>query len=123
MSVIRLLLLSVFASIAFASEDCIRPEAPASVPDGATAGVEEMMTANATVTQFVGDGTIYTDCLQPHIDEAKARAKKSKDKAEKTAAGARAAELIRLHDSMVDEMEAIANAFNLSVKAFNAREL
>ena len=113
MFLIRLLVLALLPSFALAS-DCVRPEAPASVPDGATAGEEAMIEASQLVKSFVEDGQAYTDCLQPQLDDAKALATNAAGKEQLV-------KLTEMHDSMVDEMQATANAFNMSVKAYKSR--
>ncbi len=122
-SAITFLFMSLWLGIANAAEECARPVAPLSVPDGSTAGVDAMMEANKIVTQFVSDGTLYTECLMPQIEAAKELAKQSSDPAEKAAQEDLARELTQLHDAMVDEMQTIASAFNMSIKAYNARDL
>lgn len=84
--------LAVFANQAFAS--CEKPVAPA-LPDANTAVTPEMVKAKNQVSAYMKQAEAYLACL-------------SKDN-------------VNDHNAMVDDMEAIAAAFNALIKEFKAR--
>jgi hypothetical protein len=83
-------LLAAFAAPAFA---CDKPSAPASIPDGKTAGMDAMMAAKKAVDAFKKDMEEYLSC-------------------EKNATKL---------DSAQAELEKVANRFNAEVRAFKAK--
>jgi len=107
-----LLLLAALGAQA-AGAQCIYPQAPDKIPDGATATLQQMLAAQKTVKQFDTDIDAYNACLDmelqtllanPDIDDA------------------RKAELremqIKKHDAAVDADQAIADQFNEQVRAY-----
>lgn len=81
---------AVFAVPAFA---CDKPAAPASIPDGKTAAMDDMMAAKKAVDSFKKDMEEYMSC------------EKNSSKL----------------DSAQAELEKVANRFNAEVRAFKAK--
>jgi hypothetical protein len=81
---------AAFASPAFA---CSKPSAPASIPDGKTAGKEEMLAAKKEVDAFKSSMEEYLAC-------EKSTAKQN---------------------SAQDELVRVADRFNAQVRAFKAK--
>ena len=103
------------ASLAFsfaAHADCAFPKAPASVPDGKTAGETEMLAAMQAFKAYNDDVNAFGSCLD---EETKARAASS-------------AQLMQLktmqakkHNAAVAELQAKAKLFNEQVRIYKAR--
>ena len=72
---------------------CNRPSAPGAFPDGKTAAMEEMMAAKKTVDAFKKDMESYMSCerISSKVSDAQA------------------------------ELEKVAEAFNVQVRAFKAK--
>ena len=87
--------------------ECTPPDVP-TVPDGASASMEEMVAGQKQVKAFVAAGEAYLKCLAKVID--------SKDRAieERNAA-------VSEHNRMVGTMEQIAAGFNDQIKKFKSR--
>ena len=83
-------LLAAFAAPAFA---CDKPSAPASIPDGKTAGMEDMMAAKKAVDAFKKDMEEYLSCEKSNTKLDMAQA----------------------------ELERVATRFNAEVRAFKAK--
>lgn len=87
--------------------DCTAPELP-SLPDGTKAGLDEMMTGQKQVKDFVAAGNTYLKCLSKVIDN------KERPIEERNAA-------VNEHNRMVGAMEQEAAAFNEQIKKFKTR--
>ena len=90
------------------AETCDKPQAPV-VPDGGTATLDEMVSAQDAVRGFVAGSERYLECLANFIDDD-----------DQTAAFRNAA--ISEHNQAVAAMEALAQDFNSQVREFKARE-
>jgi hypothetical protein len=94
--------LLLVASAAYA--DCSRPKAP-SVPDGSTATEAELVDAQTDVQEYMAATNAFLECLaqeeevEPEVD----------------------AERIAAHNQAVDDMEEVAEQFNLAVRAWKAQ--
>jgi len=105
--------LAVLASpAAFAGTDrCQEPFGPV-VPNGATASVAEMKAAKADVLTFISDSDTFQDCLVRVMDDPKEEMTEPQKKA-----------VFKDISANQREKEAVAAAFNASMKAFKARGL
>jgi hypothetical protein len=83
----------LMAAFAAPSLACVRPATPGSIPDGATAAMEDMMAAKKTVDAFKKDMEEYLTC-------------------EKSGAKQEAAH---------KELTKVADRFNAEVRAFKAK--
>ena len=105
-----------FAAGAAYADDCVPPETPV-VPDGGTASMEEMVTAQGEVRAFQADNLEYRECLDPKIAAMKA------DAAAEDASKEDVAKLQKLNkaynDSVAREKE-LAEQFNSQIPKFNA---
>jgi soluble cytochrome b562 len=114
-----LLTLALAAGAAFpAYADCTYPRAPASLPNGAIASMEEMVEGQKQVKQYMADMDTYLKCLDQTKSEAPAGAsaeqKKESDRLE--------AIRVQKHNAAVGEMEAVAERFNEQLRTFRARQ-
>lgn len=89
-------------------DDCEPPVAP-DLPDGATAGMDEMVAGQTRVREFVAAGEAYLACVSSVIDD------------EERSAEARNA-AIGEHNRTVAAMEETAAGFNEQLRSFKARE-
>lgn len=103
-----------FSSAAMA-DDCVRPTAP-SVPNGATASKEEMISAKHAITKYVAESDSYIACVDALDAKIPANLKPEDAKTQHVA-------LITRHNAAVDEQQAVANQFNNAVKAYKAKAL
>ena len=89
-------------------EECDPPAAPA-IPDGTLASMEQMVSAQSQVRDFVAAGEVYLACLAKVIDNE-----------ERSAVDRNAA--IAEHNRLVSAMEQSAADFNAQIRVFKARE-
>lgn len=113
------LTLALAAGAAFpAHADCTYPRAPASLPNGATAVMEEMLEAQKQVKQYVAEMEAYLKCLDegktPPAADATDEQKKEYERLE--------AIRVQKHNAAVGEMETIAARFNEQRKIFVERQ-
>ena len=81
-----------FALSGAAYADCPRPSAP-EIPDPNSAVTAQMVKAQKEVKAFIADAESYLKCVRRPSE----------------------------HDSMVDEMESVANNFNQSIRAYKEK--
>ena len=110
------LLCAVICSPVFA--DCSYPKAPANLPDGNTAALEEMMSAKKSVEQYNKDMEAYLSCIKLEADEAFA---KQGTAATEESKKQMAAVYVQKNDAAVDELQAVAARFNEQVRAYKAK--
>jgi hypothetical protein len=94
-----------FAVTVPAHADCLLPSPPNRIPDGQTAGQQEMLTAMQTLKEYNGDVDTYLKCLeferkQGHLTNA---------------------DQDRLHNAAVETLTRIANKFNEQVRTFKSK--
>jgi peptidyl-prolyl cis-trans isomerase A (cyclophilin A) len=94
-------------TVAQLSEECPPPEAPAT-PDGTTATLDEMMTGQTKMKEFVTAGQSYLRCLSKIIDDKKRPAEQRNT-------------AVTEHNRMVDAMERSAAEFNEQIRKFKER--
>jgi len=105
--------------------DCTYPTAPDKLPDGRTATMAEMVTAQKAVKQFDSDINAYIACIKLEYDDSvKKVAIKPGDKP--TADQQKAmAELERVqiqrHNAALDADQSVADRFNEQVRIFKAK--
>ena len=104
----RMLTALTFAYVASfpAHADCLLPSPPSKIPDGQTAGEQEMVTAIGTLKEYNSDVETYLKCLdfehrQNHLS---------------------ATDQDRLHNAAVETLQRVANKFNAQVRTFNAKK-
>lgn len=102
---------------ASAQAECIYPEPPEMIPDGATANYDEMVTAHGAVKAFDEDVRSFTVCLELEIKELL----EDPTVDEETKNDLREL-LVRRVDAAVDEAEFVANQFNQQLRIFRERD-
>lgn len=102
-----------------AGAECVYPKAPTSMPDGATATEEQMVSGMKAVKQYNSEVTAYLSCLEMEMNariEA-AGADAPADQVEQIKAIH-----TKRHNAAVEELEAHAARFNEQVKAYKSRD-
>jgi len=112
---IALLVAALGSASAFA-QDCVVPDAP-TLPDGATASMEQMLAGQQAVKGYQTANSEYRSCLDPQLSAAvvKATAEEASD-ADKAAAKA----LEDAYNQSVSREEAVAGQFNTEIRAYKA---
>lgn len=109
--------LLVLLAAGSAQAACIYPRAPERVPDGKSATYEEMLAAHKAVTQFNDDINAYNACLDMEMTALEKSGLYDEN---------RLAELREMHakknNAAVDEVQAVANAFNEQLAIYKARD-
>ena len=113
-----ILILAALGS-AQAYADCSYPKAPAKIPDGSSATMQQMVAAMTQLKEYNEQVKAYTDCLKLEHDTALAKAdpqmsKEQKDEIEKV--------YIQKNDAAVDAATAVTNRFNEQVRIFKAKQ-
>jgi hypothetical protein len=110
----RLSLILLAASVpAFA--DCTYPRAPAKIPDGSTAPLEEMVTAKKAVEQYNKDMDAYLTCIKGEYDAAVAAQAATLTEEQKKQ---KAVMHAQKESAAVEELTRVANRFNDQVRAY-----
>jgi hypothetical protein len=98
--------------------DCPYPAAPAKVPDGATATMDEMLAGQKAVKEYdkaIGD---YNTCIDKELADSIAKAG-DKLKPEQKADMEKVE--TQKHNAAIDQEQSVADRFNEQVKVFKAR--
>jgi len=110
-------LAALYAS-AQAQAACSYPKAPASLPDGNTAKMEDMVAAQKAVKQYDADINAYISCIKLEHDSqiaatGDAMTPEQKQDAERMQ--------VQRHNAAIDELEAVASRFNEQVRVYKAK--
>lgn len=117
----RCLMLSIatvtLLGAASARGECIYPEPPDMIPDGATASYDEMVAAHGAVKTFDEDVRTFTVCLELEIkqllEDSSVDDETKNDLREL---------LVRRVDAAVDEAEFVADQFNQQLRIYRERD-
>lgn len=106
---------SVAAGPAFAA--CTYPKAPETIPDGNTASLEEMLTAQRAVKAFDAAITAYQGCLESENNAAFAANPDLTDEQRKE----RLNILGQKQNAAVDEAQALADRLNAQIRVYREK--
>ncbi|HXQ63217.1 MAG TPA: hypothetical protein VN787_00055 [Steroidobacteraceae bacterium] len=95
---------------------CDYPPKPGPFPDGATAKLEEMVTAQKGVKQFMAAMDTYLKCVDEENPPAPAGTKLTD--AQKKEQDAREKARVAKHNAAVTDEETVAETFNVQLHAF-----
>ncbi len=98
--------------------DCPYPAAPAKIPDGASATMEEMIAGQKAVQAYDKAINEYVACIDNELKDSIAKAGdklKPEQKADMEKVEA------QKHNAAIDQEQSVADRFNEQVKAFKAR--
>jgi hypothetical protein len=101
-----------------ARADCTYPKAPASMPDGNTATMEEMVAGQTQVKAYMADMDAYLKCLDEGVTPLAADATDDQKKEYAKLETIR----VQKHNAAVADEEAVAERFNVQLKSFRARQ-
>jgi hypothetical protein len=105
-------------SVAPAFADCPYPAAPAKIPDGATATLQEMLDGQKAVQAYDKAINEYVACIDKEVNDNIAKAGDSLKPAQK-------ADMQKVeeqkHNAAIDQEQTVADRFNEQVKVFKAR--
>ena len=114
------LLVSLLGSVAHAQSQCTYPQAPAALPDGATATKEQMIAAKNDVNRYNTDMNAYLDCIKQLLDEATPKDPSKLSADDKKKAIEQEKMLTQKNNAAVDELQAVVGRFNEQLKAYKA---
>ena len=109
--------LGTLGAVPAAYAGCSYPKAPTQIPDGKTASLDEMRTAQLAVKQFMTDMDGYLKCIDEENPPAAAGTPLTDE--QKKAQDARERVRVQKHNAAVADEEAIADKFNTQRKAYN----
>lgn len=117
MPTLRSALLGIALTSSFVvADDCVKPDAP-SIPDGASATMEQMLAGQKAVKAFQSANLEYMGCLEPVLGAAQAKLQDGEGSEEAVAAYKKLEETYNAAVSMEEE---VAGAFNAQIKAYKA---
>ena len=108
---------AVLAPAAYA--DCTYPQAPSHLPDGNTATLADMLTAQKVVQSYNQQMNAYLSCIKLERDSRVAQAGDKLTKQQKQEMEAIEAQK---NNAAVDQLQSVADQFNAQVKIFKARD-
>lgn len=98
--------------------DCSYPQAPSQIPDGNTATLAQMLSAQKAVQAYNQQMNAYLSCIQLERDSRVAQAG---DKLTKQQKQELEAIEVQKHNAAVDQLHSVADQFNAQVKVFKAK--
>lgn len=119
---VSVLFLSTALAGGVAYADCTYPQAPDKLPDGNTASLQDMLTAQKMVKQFDHDIKAYTDCLKLEHDAAVAKLDPKSDPGKTKEQKAELDSVyVKKNDAAIDQDTAVTNRFNEQVRVYKAK--
>jgi hypothetical protein len=109
------LLAAMFGAPALA--DCTYPKAPAQIPDGNTAALEEMVSAKKSVEAYNKDMDAYLACIKLEADAAVTKGGTLTEDQKKQLA----AVYEQKNNAAVDELQTIAARLNEQIRVYKAK--
>jgi hypothetical protein len=101
--------------------DCSYPAPPEKLPDGNTATMDDMVTAQKAVKEYDKAVTAYLSCIKLERDDAIAKAGEKPTPEQKKALEDMDRVEIQKHNAAVDQDQSIADRFNEQVRVFKAK--
>jgi hypothetical protein len=98
--------------------ECPYPAAPANLPDGRTATMEEMVAGQKAVKEYDAAIKSYVACIDKELDDSIAKGGDQLKPQQKTDMQHVEAQK---HNAAIDQLQAVADRFNEQVKVFKAR--
>ena len=105
-------------SVTPAFADCAYPAAPAKIPDGATATLQEMLDGQKAVQAYDKAINEYVACIDKEVADNLAKAGDKVTPEQK--ADMQKVEMQK-HNAAIDQEQSVADRFNEQVKVFKAR--
>jgi hypothetical protein len=98
--------------------DCPYPTAPANLPDGRTATLEEMVAGQKSVKDYDAAIKTYVDCIDKELDDSITKGGDQLKPQQKTDMQKVEAQK---HNAAIDQLQSVADRFNEQVKVFKQR--
>jgi hypothetical protein len=98
--------------------DCPYPAAPAKIPDGATATLEEMLAGQKAVKEYEKAINDYNACIDKALEDEIAKRGDQLKPQQKTDMQKIEAQK---HNAAVDQLQSVADRFNEQIKVYKAR--
>jgi hypothetical protein len=115
MKALPVIALTAALSAGTAYADCPYPTAPASLPDGRTATLDEMVAGQKAVKDYDTAIKSYVDCIDKELDASIAKQGdqlKPQQKADMQKVEA------QKHNAAIDQLQSVADRFNEQVKIY-----
>ena len=105
--------------------DCSYPTPPDHIPDGNTATLQEMVTAQKAVKDYDKAINAYVACIQLERDDAvtklAAKPGETPTAEQKKAIEDRQRVEVQKHNAAIDQLQSVADRFNEQVKVYKAK--
>jgi hypothetical protein len=104
--------------------DCSYPTPPDKLPDGNTATLEEMVTAQKAVKEYDKAINAYVACIQLERNDASSKVAKPGEKPtadQKKAMDDLERVEVQKHNAAIDQLQNVADRFNEQVKVYKAK--
>jgi len=113
-----------FAAGPVMADDCTHPGDAPSVPNGAEASRDEMVTAATAIRQFNADTSAYLECMDAKDADMAAlqsqyEKQRNKEEAKKVVANRK--ERLEKRNAAFEALDSTANKFNEAVRDFKAK--
>ena len=119
MNLIKITALGLFLGSTFAlADDCANPSAP-TIPEGASATMDQMIAGQKAVKAFQAANIEYMACLEPGISAAEEQAANASGDA-KAAAKEAYEETEAAYNAAVSAEESVAGDFNAAIRDYKA---
>ena len=105
------------AGAATASADCIYPQIPTSIADGATATYEEMVATQKAVKNFDTDIRVYNTCMELEV-----RRLIEEGNLNEASQAALISQLAERNNAAIDHAEFVVSQFNEQLRKYRERE-
>ena len=99
--------------------DCSGPDTP-SLPDGATASMEDMLAGQKAVKAYQAANLEYMGCLEKEFTAAEAAALESDSEDDKQAAQETYQKAVDAYNAAVSQEEEVAGQFNTEIREYKA---
>ena len=102
-----------------AAAECTQPAQP-TLPDGASASMDEMLQGQKAVKEFQATNMDYMKCLEENFSAAKEMAASASDEAARAKAAGDYEAAVEAYNAAVSAEEEVAGAFNIELREFKA---
>jgi hypothetical protein len=117
MNVLKLVLVGLaLGSTVSLAEECAVPAAP-TLPDGATATLEQMLAGQQSVKAYQAANTVFRTCLEPQVSAAEMAAAGDSPGPEEQET---LKQLNEAYNASVSQEEELASQFNLELREYKA---
>ncbi|MFZ9653036.1 MAG: hypothetical protein ACO3A8_06785 [Steroidobacteraceae bacterium] len=115
-NVLCIALVAAFAA-GTANAACTYPKAPERIPDGGSATLEEMITAQRAVKQFDADITAYQNCVETEFSDAMAKEASLTEEQKKE----RRKIVDQKLNAAVDDAQGLADRLNAQIRVYKEK--